>query len=338
MQIKRPISLAAIPSFYDQDLLRTRRIHADLMSESIRSHSVHRIRDVTAQYNGYLHKSTKIQEQRGHLQNQINNLHNEIRYLTAQFRGDYERDYTLAKQEWMRRKQDFDRKRAEQLFPSKKGVHPKGTPYTQQYTRTHDQMSAPVAQSLADIIDAVDQVGNGTVVLDKLEPFQPPSQTKYQGPIDPTTGETKLQRSTRLEKSLRAELDNLTSKLRGSEEDRLRAWRKLMKTKAELEMPHVPSQSRRHVEGTPLPHLHKSTPIHAPVVRAPTGAANYMPKYSAASVRDRISADGTVMPASQPRKTKDGLYQRPAGRTRKGMEWDTVQGRWVPEGTLRYHH
>lgn len=53
-------------------------------------------------------------------------------------------------------------------------------------------------------------------------------------------------------------------------------------------------------------------------------------KYSAARVKQRISDDGTVAPVSEPKMTKDGLYQRPAGRTRKGMEWDAVVGKWVP--------
>lgn len=55
-------------------------------------------------------------------------------------------------------------------------------------------------------------------------------------------------------------------------------------------------------------------------------------KYSAARVRERISSDGTVAPVTTPKRTKDGLYVRPAGRTRKGMEWDAVRGIWVPEG------
>jgi hypothetical protein len=57
-------------------------------------------------------------------------------------------------------------------------------------------------------------------------------------------------------------------------------------------------------------------------------------KYSAAKVKERIAPDGSVMPVSEPKKTKDGLYQRPAGRTRKGMDWDAVRGIWVPAAHL----
>jgi hypothetical protein len=53
-------------------------------------------------------------------------------------------------------------------------------------------------------------------------------------------------------------------------------------------------------------------------------------KYSAARVKERIGADGTVAPVSEPKLTKDGLYVRPAGRTRKGMDWDALRGIWIP--------
>lgn len=59
-----------------------------------------------------------------------------------------------------------------------------------------------------------------------------------------------------------------------------------------------------------------------------TGAAES--KYSLARVKERIAADGTVAPVSEPKLTKDGLYMRPAGRTRKGMNWDAIRGIWIP--------
>ena len=53
------------------------------------------------------------------------------------------------------------------------------------------------------------------------------------------------------------------------------------------------------------------------------GANASQSKYSAARVRERISADGTVAPVSEPKKTKDGLYQRPAGRKRRRRSPDS---------------
>jgi hypothetical protein len=61
----------------------------------------------------------------------------------------------------------------------------------------------------------------------------------------------------------------------------------------------------------------------------------YGDRYSADNVRARIGADGSVVPVSAPKKTSDGLYMRPAGRQRKGMEWDAVNGRWIPDLNFR---
>jgi hypothetical protein len=58
-------------------------------------------------------------------------------------------------------------------------------------------------------------------------------------------------------------------------------------------------------------------------------------KYSAAKVRERIYADGSVRPVTEPKVGRDGLYQRPAGRKRKGMNWDAVRGIWIPDPSYR---
>lgn len=63
---------------------------------------------------------------------------------------------------------------------------------------------------------------------------------------------------------------------------------------------------------------------------SPSATADGESKYSAARVKERIAADGSVQPVSEPKKSKDGLYLRPAGRTRKGMDWDAVRGIWIP--------
>ena len=47
----RPISLVAIPSFYEQDLKRIKLVQAELMTSSMREHAVHRLEDVTREFN-----------------------------------------------------------------------------------------------------------------------------------------------------------------------------------------------------------------------------------------------------------------------------------------------
>ena len=56
----------------------------------------------------------------------------------------------------------------------------------------------------------------------------------------------------------------------------------------------------------------------------------YGDKYSQTNVNARKNADGTVVPASTPKLLPDGTYARPAGRQRKGMDWDAIKGCWYP--------
>jgi len=56
----------------------------------------------------------------------------------------------------------------------------------------------------------------------------------------------------------------------------------------------------------------------------------YGDKYSTTNVNARKNPDGTVIPASTPKLLPDGRFARPAGRQRKGMDWDSVNGWWVP--------
>ena len=88
----------------------------------------------------------------------------------------------------------------------------------------------------------------------------------------------------------------------------------------------------------PVPPLRNSTPQAVPQsFGARSAVASYTPptndgsKYSAARVKERMGTDGTVRTVQEPKKTPEGLYVRPAGRKRKGMEWDAVRGIWVPE-------
>lgn len=64
---------------------------------------------------------------------------------------------------------------------------------------------------------------------------------------------------------------------------------------------------------------------------APAAAASQSDsKYSAERIRARKYSDGSVRPATMPKRDKNGLYIRPAGRRRKGMDWDAVKGVWIP--------
>jgi len=126
-----------------------------------------------------------------------------------------------------------------------------------------------------------------------------------------------------------------------------------MKTQAELH--NLPPENRggngrggfkrMPVHQITLPSLRTSTQQSIPreLMQQVVPLASYTPpepmivasdsKYSAARIKQRKAADGTVAPVSEPKKSKDGSYLRPAGRTRKGMQWDAINGVWVPQQT-----
>jgi hypothetical protein len=52
-------------------------------------------------------------------------------------------------------------------------------------------------------------------------------------------------------------------------------------------------------------------------------------RYSLENVAARKNDDGTVAPVATT-KLQNGMFARPIGRQRKGMEWDGVRGVWAP--------
>ena len=158
------------------------------------------------------------------------------------------------------------------------------------------------------------------------------------------------QRQHRVETELRKQYTAVDAKFNKSEHDRGRGWRKVMKAQAEINA--VSGNTGRGVRITmanynqiPVPAIRgnaqHSMPTHQYTQPTRTSypstpssistSTTDMSKYSASKVKARKSADGTVAPVSEPKKTRDGLYLRPAGRTRKGMQWDAVNGVWVPQ-------
>ena len=256
----------------------------------------------------------------------------------------------MAKQQWMKRKKDHDAQRIKNILPSNWGNPAFGTNLCQTYLR-NGGIAQVVGSCLADVIDGSILMAEGKVPSNKMDPFVPPPAPG----TNAQTGESLAQQHVRMERQLRSQINELEARLRNSEDDRKRAWQKMWKVKAELDLPQLQFGGRRgRIDMTnyhlvPVPALRNSAPQHLPreleIARA--SIATYTPpratytqelngsesKYSAARVRERISADGSVAPVSEPKKTRDGLYQRPAGRTRKGMQWDAIRGIWVPEGS-----
>ena len=192
----------------------------------------------------------------------------------------------------------------------------------------------------------------GKLPKSEFDEFVPPPAPDMNQVVNAQTGETISQEQQRIEGEFQHKVNSLNVRLQNSEEERKRAWKKMLKTKAEFDVPHVyqttasTGLSRRsnikldlnNYHMVPLPALRTSAQQVMPreLAAARASLPSYTPpgesesKYSAARVRERISADGSVAPVTEPKKTKEGLYQRPAGRTRKGMQWDALKGIWKP--------
>jgi len=289
-----------------------------------------------------LKRSNELNQRRETIESRLQGLNYRRRNVWNEFKVKA----AVAKNDWNRGRLEFEEEKLKETLPSYSGRAPTGTPSTQEYGKRHDSsgISQAVAGAVADVVDAVDRVSCGEVPLRKYPP--PPSEEGLSAHAD-------LEKLQRAENAYREELAAVVKDLRISEENRHRAWKKMMKTKGELGGTHHMAGMGRvtlnpsNYHSVPVPVLRQSmaeriprqappaaTPSYTPAVRSHVPAAESRPqsesKYSAARVRERIATDGTVAPVSEPKKTKDGLYLRPAGRTRKGMNWDAVRGIWVP--------
>jgi hypothetical protein len=395
----KPITLSAVPSFYEQDLKRIKLIHHELIAASAHESARRRSEEVTQAYNAgktlafrssassldlfpivvylafaiawvlttycfrlALRRSVELSNRRDHFESQLQKLHYQARNLDPREGG------ISAAENWSRAKQHYENEELNRLIKSRWGHQPDGTTATKLYGRRPDPVSQLVAHCLADVVDAVEMVSTG-----QARPMQ-----TY--PIPFPRGGSHFEALQNVEAQVRKDLAIINAKLRTSEEERQKAWRKMMKTKAECESPHPSSRGRLQVtihnyHSIPMPVLRASglenvsdefavprpsvasyVPQRSrPVVAPSAGAAAayhshahdaHQPsasssssrhpsesRYSTARVKERIGHDGTVAPVSEPKKSKDGLYLRPAGRTRKGMEWDAVRGIWVPSAS-----
>jgi hypothetical protein len=273
----------------------------------------------------------------------------------SRLESDYSVQLAVARNHYRKKRRAFDEKKLATVLPSRYGQPLTGTLVIQNFARRSPD-AGQVADSLADVVDAVEGIALGLVRNEVFtEEFVPP-------PMPPGVGEDHAS-------ALAKQSAVITAKLRASEDERTRCWKKMLKTKAEFEMPSsgrrmdpnrfnampapalrtstsqtLPRQVERPAEPTYTPAARPKLPFpppqpqyqqHVPENIPPDAGAGSKQslsesKYSMSRVKERIAADGTVAPVSEPKMTKDGLYQRPAGRTRKGMEWDAVRGIWVP--------
>ena len=251
----------------------------------------------------------------------------------AKANSGYALKVTLGKQKWLVDKEEHDKKRLATM-PSRFSQLANGTNTIQTYMRINagDQIKLMVGSCLGDIVDLTVMQAEG-----KLS-----TNTKYPDFVPPPAPALP-QQFRQQQQTLKNEHDRLAAAFNQLEEQRRVKWRKYMGARAEIEVKHGVSSRRTAAtySSMPCPQLNRATQQSIPNLQFPTMArAGYTPinrppssdpKYSAAKVKQRIATDGSVAPVSEPKKTKDGLYMRPSGRTRKGMQWDALRGLWVPE-------
>jgi hypothetical protein len=349
MKTKQSISFAATPSFHEQDLARIRLIHRDLLNSSQAELTRKRLSDATNEYNQTLQLSTQLIDARQVVQHNLTFTIAKGRQELTKAHSDYTIAYTTAKQRWLKEKFEYDMKKSQAVLPTKWGSQPLGTNLIKKYMQNnHSNIQLiTVSQTLADIVDGSILAAEGKAPIQRFKDFVPPPAPG----MNAQTGENMAQRQHRVEMEYRKQYNAIDAKFHKSEAERSRAWRKVMKAQAEINS--VSGSNGRGVRITlsnyhqiPVPSIRASPqqnlpsqyaqqkaklPPYTPPVSTSTATLTDMSKYSAAKVKQRKSADGTVAPVSEPKKTKDGLYLRPAGRTRKGMQWDAINGVWIPQ-------
>lgn len=304
-----------------------------------------------------LRSTQEIFHRRQQTESKLQNVAFDVkRYL--QDINNYSSKLAMARADWFKKQQVFNNEKLNQTLKSRWNHTAQGTPMTQWYGNRPEPVHQEIAGCMADIIDAVELIEEGKLGNPKfMEPFvAPPDTSKANEVVDPATGETLIQRTQRVQQHYKKEADALAQKQRQTEDDRARAWRRMLKVKAETGIPQqvITNQRRVLIQVTEqnyhtlqMPYLTlsmtESVPrdygmvraalpsyIPTPSVAMPLSSSNNESKYAIARVRARIGADGSVAPVSEPKKGVDGLYLRPAGRTRKGMDWDAYNGKWVP--------
>jgi hypothetical protein len=258
----------------------------------------------------------------------------------------------------MKRLNAFNNEKLNKTLKTRWNQQPQGSVYTNHYGTRPEPIRKEVARCGADLIDAVEMIVEGEITNSVFnEPFSPPPEATRANEVGSGSGETLTQQRHRLQQHCEKESDTLAQQFRKCEEERQRSWRRMLKVKAELNISQQCFANQRPVYIPVTDHnYHMIAMPNIAVAGAETIPReldmprsilpSYVParhsktveptthdkgsKYTIARVRARISADGSVAPVTLPRRGPDGLYARPSGRTRKGMDWDAINGKWIP--------
>ena len=372
-------SLQATPSFFNQDLRRARAVHAHLMDSTKKAHIQRLVTEATNEYNQAFRLSTELNNLRHKLQGDIARLLYTARSITHGKKKDYAVEVAIAKNKWQRRKEIWEqtqKKKLEMMNLVFSGHLKTRVIVEDVVTTLVDKVQCRVERR--HYLDPMITMGNpirevtASVIADMkdtivthvtAESFKYDPNEKFEDFIPPPDEDERPLAQMSLEyqvreAKIRNEINIIESKLAKSEEDRKRAWKRMVKVKAEaggsrptqaldhLLPPVPPLKGGKMYAPPPLsefmamtqPVMHRQMHIPSQLnVPTPTKDRSSEPSHAKSyseSIKARIFPDGSIKPVMTPKKLKDGTYQRPAGRKRKGMDWDAHRGVWTPSTSV----
>ncbi|GKY96430.1 hypothetical protein MPSEU_000602500 [Mayamaea pseudoterrestris] len=240
-----PISLQPVPSFYDQDLKRIRTVHRELLASSILSHSRQRLELVIRDYN----QALRLSQDAGRRRQQADSKLQQISFEIKREQAEYDVKLSAAHGEWMKRLNTFNNEKLNKAFKSRWNQQPQGTVYTSHYGTRPEPIRKEVALCAADLVDAVERIVDGQLVNPVFnERFMPPPNTSRLNEVDAATGQVVAPQKQRIQSHYRKESDALAQQFRQCEEERQRAWRRMLKVKSELNVPQLIVSGHRPVQ------------------------------------------------------------------------------------------
>jgi len=275
------------------------------------------------------------------VQQHLNSLRHEINNQTHAFKDQYSIQLQQARNQWHANRLHFEKEKMKRLLPSRNGMNPTGTQMTQAFSAHQDRMGLcrEVGFCMADIVDAVDNVAKGRIQNHHFtEPFiAPPPPTS----LDPEL----LNKSKQVETAKSNELNALTLKYRLAEEERSRAWKKLLKVKSDHKMQQkliTSSGTYRYIQldasncnRFPVPNLQQcmleevqqmgthigSISSYKPAPRPPPPSkedGDAASKYCFTATRKRVAAAGVErIPVSKPKEAAKAESEPPKESLRR---------------------
>lgn len=168
------------------------------------------------------------------MQQQLQRIMNEQRNVEQQWNNEYSVQVAIAKNRWLQARRQFDHNRLNNLLPSRQNYQIRGTQMTQTYRTRPDRtgISDQVGQCLGDVVDAVEGILQGILQNSRFtEQFVPP-------PVPAGFDPDRAKRLKQMEAQTRNETNELAVRISKLEDQRKRSWKKLLKTKADFDIPH----------------------------------------------------------------------------------------------------